>query len=244
MLALDLVFLIALFTLRNWLPSSGFEVFWFLLQNGYIFRPLLALCGPSVKIFHTVARCCFQPIYHVQFWRNPHITTAPGHFDYIEKLESPVALGCGSFISGLVLIRCLKLLGLRYLEGLVMGWECCCPNRLIRGSHQERTVADGPRSTWQLLLCSALNVLCYLALVQLASCDVPVPSLAYPKSLLSPYHSLGLCMLLSDMHVVMLLSVLTGPRGAGGRGERNWYRCKLPGARPRRCYIRWCLYWY
>jgi hypothetical protein len=27
----------------------------------------------------------------------------------------------GSFIAGLVLLRCLKLLGLRYLEGLVVG---------------------------------------------------------------------------------------------------------------------------
>ena len=86
------------------------------------------------------------------------ITTAPGHFDYIQKIESPVAVGCGSFIAGLVLIRCLKLLDLRNLEGLVMDCECCCQTRLVRGSHQERTVAGRPHSPSQLLLCKGKAV--------------------------------------------------------------------------------------
>jgi len=81
------------------------------------------------------------------------VTTAPSHFDYIQKLEIPVALGCGLFVAGLVLIGCLKLLGLRNLEGLLMDRECCCQNRLVRGLHQERTVVGRPRSPLQLLLC-------------------------------------------------------------------------------------------
>jgi len=79
------------------------------------------------------------------------ITTAPGHFDY-RQTRKPCGVGCGSFIAGLVLIRCLKLLGLRNLEGPVVDWECCCQNRLVRGSHQERTVAGRPHSPLQLLL--------------------------------------------------------------------------------------------
>jgi hypothetical protein len=140
MLVLDLASLIALFTLRNWLASSGFGVFWFMLLNGYSFRPVLVHCAPSVKICYTVADCCFQHIYRVQFWRNPHITT------------SPVRLSAGSYVrrllAGTVMIRersSLVYTANRYeLDGPGFesrrGWDFPHPSRPALGPTQPPTL--------------------------------------------------------------------------------------------------------
>ena len=153
MLALHLVFLITLFTLSNWLAHSVFGVFWFPLQNGYFSDLCSHNVGPLWKSFTLSPAAVFNQfvMFNCEEMRTLHRHSTWRLWLHTEARKP---CGCRQIQPWLVYSRSCydKVFENCWVwdtwKGLVVDWECRCPNRLSEAHIRNIRLLMGHSALW------------------------------------------------------------------------------------------------